>query len=513
MEREESITLGAAEIARRFARGEVRALEVTEAHIARMEAVNARLNAVVVKRYDQARSEALEIDARRARGEMLGPLAGVPVTIKDSIDLAGLPSTFGLAWRRDERAPADDPHVARIRAAGAIVLGKTNVAQLLAYIESDNPVYGRTSNPWNAERTCGGSSGGEGAVIAAGGSALGLGTDIGGSVRYPAAFCGTASLKPTAGRCEDPGRWSFHVGQRAIVSQIGVLARNVEDVALGLQVINGGPAIPAWRDVDVRGLRIGFYLEDGMFRSAPAVKRAVRESAAMLRDAGASVVDWQPPDPARAYAIAWRIASGDGGRWFREALRNGPAHPSVKTMMLLAGRSRPTLRGIGALLRSLGQPTLAAATDLFGHTHVADYWRLVEQQQAYQREFEKAMNEAEGGAIDAIVGPACALPAFRHGTTRDLGIAGANTVQYNLLGYPAGIVPVTRVQADEESERSDSRDIVEKAAKQCEAGSAGLPIAVQVAARPWCEHVAFAAMQVIESAARKRPGYPDRPPI
>ena len=182
------------------------------AHLERVRLADGRR--VVVKRYDAARSEAREIDRRRLAGEVLPPLAGVPVTIKDCIDVAGLPSTFGLPSRANSIAAADEMHVERLRQAGAVVLGKTNVAQLLIYAESDNPLYGRTVNPWNPERTCGGSSGGEGAIIAAGGAPMGLGTDIGGSVRYPATFCGVAGLKPTAGRCPDYAGLNLPLGQR-----------------------------------------------------------------------------------------------------------------------------------------------------------------------------------------------------------------------------------------------------------------------------------------------------------
>lgn len=165
-----------------------------------------------------------------------------------------------------------------------VILGKTNVAQLLLYWESDNPVYGRTNNPWDLARTSGGSSGGEGAIVAAGGSPLGLGTDIAGSVRIPAAFCGIASLKPTAGRVEDPGRFSVPVGQRTIVSQIGALAREVDDVALALKIIDGAgagrgapPALGDHCQVDLSTLRVGCYQDDGTLsaalrRSAPSTR-------------------------------------------------------------------------------------------------------------------------------------------------------------------------------------------------------------------------------------------------
>ncbi len=178
-------------------------------------------------------------------------------------------------------------------AARALVLGKTNVAQLLLHVETDYPLYGRANNPWNLARSAGGSSGGEAAIIAAGGSPLGLGTDRGGILRVPANFRGIASFKPTAGRIPDAGRYSIPIGQRAIVSQVGVLARHVGDVALGLDVINGGrdlhaePRLPLGDigTVDLSQLRVAYYTEDGTYAPAPAVARAVTE-AARVADGG-----------------------------------------------------------------------------------------------------------------------------------------------------------------------------------------------------------------------------------
>src|SRR5580700_3588023 len=189
-----------------IARREISSVEAVSAHIARIEAVDGMLNAVVVRRFDEALAEAKAADELQARGEPLGLLHGVPVTIKECFDVTGTASTFGLTTRANDRATADDPYVARWRAAGAVVLAKTNLSQLMIFIESDNPLYGRTNNPWDIGRSCGGSSGGEGAIIAAGGSPLGLGSDIGGSLRNPAAFNGIVSMKPTTGRLNDTTR-------------------------------------------------------------------------------------------------------------------------------------------------------------------------------------------------------------------------------------------------------------------------------------------------------------------
>src|SRR5436190_20123713 len=185
---------GAAEVAALIARRDTTAREVLEQHIARIQQVNPKLNAMCVDRFDAARTEADAADAKQRAGEALGPLHGVPVTIKECIDVSGTPSTFGLASQAGHRAAADDVHVARLRAAGAIAMAKTNVAQALFFYEADNPVYGRTVNPWNAQRTPGGSSGGEAALIASNASPLGIGTDLGGSVRVPATFCGISSI-------------------------------------------------------------------------------------------------------------------------------------------------------------------------------------------------------------------------------------------------------------------------------------------------------------------------------
>jgi fatty acid amide hydrolase len=481
--------------------------------------VNAQLNAVVVKRYDAARAEARAADRRRAAGERLGPLHGVPITIKECLDLEGTPATFGLPSRASVLAARDDVYVERMRAAGAIVLGKTNVAQLLFHVESDNPLYGRTNNPWNLDRTCGGSSGGEGAIIAAGGSPLGLGTDIGGSLRYPATWCGIASMKPTAGRTPDAGRYSVPIGQRAIGSQVGVLARRVSDVALGLEVINGGnnpavePPLPLGdpASVDLSQLRVATYDDDGTFAVAPAVRRAVREAAAALEQAGAQVSEWLPPQVPHALELFFSIVSADSGAGFRHMLGRDRRDPRIAMVLMLMARSRPTLAAMGGLLRLLGQDGLAAGIRSFGHRDTWHYWQLVEAQMDYQRRFAEALDRDTGGPFDLILCPVASLPAWPHGAARDLILGGAYTVLYNVLGYPAGVVPVTRVRAGEEGGRAPSRDMVEQAAYKAEQGSAGLPIGVQVVARPWREHVALAAMQAIEDAVGSHEDFPALP--
>lgn len=512
--------LSATALAAHIAQGNISSVEAVAAHIARIEQVNPALNAVVVERYDEARAEARQADERRALGEPLRPLHGVPITIKECLDLAGYPSTCGLQSRAGVPATQDDPYVARMRQAGAIILGKTNVAQVLLYIESDNPVYGRTNNPWNVGRTPGGSSGGQAAIIAAGGSPLGLATDIGGSIRVPATFCGIAGLKPTAGRTPDSGRFSVPIGERAIVSQVGLLARDVDDVALGLEIINGGanppvePPMPLGdpATVDISRLRVAYYADDGTLAVAPAVRRAVVEAAGILAGQGAQVTEWRPPDVPQAMDIFFGVLSADGGRGAKALLKGNKKDPRIAQLVFLAGQSRPTLSALAGLLRLAGQRSSATMLRSFGHGDTLHYWRLVEAQMAYQERFARALDIDDGGPFDIIICPACSLPAFPHGASKDLVVAGGYAVLYNVLGYPTGVVPVTRVRPNEESTRKRSADAILKAARKAEQGSAGLPIGVQVVARPWREHVALAAMRIIQRAARSHEEYPGSAP-
>src|SRR5712664_4988443 len=200
---------------------------IVEAHLERIAKVNPKLNAVVQLTAEAARKEADEADAALARGEIKGPLHGVPITIKDTLETTGVICTGGTKGRANYVPKTDATAVARLRAAGAIFLGKTNVPELAGAIESDNLVYGRTNNPYDLTRTLGGSSGGEAAIIAAGGSPLGLGTDAGGSIRIPAHFCGLAAIKPTSGRVPRTGQFPLPLGARNPVFHVSLIARKV----------------------------------------------------------------------------------------------------------------------------------------------------------------------------------------------------------------------------------------------------------------------------------------------
>jgi fatty acid amide hydrolase len=513
--------MSACEIARRIATRELSATDALEHFIARLQSVNSKLNAVTVDLFESARKTAAEVDHAVSRGEKLPPLAGVPVTIKECFDLAGTASTFGLPSRRDVIENKDDPYVAALRAAGAIPMAKTNLPQLMIFTEADNPLYGRTNNPWDLERSCGGSSGGEAAVIAARASPLGLGNDIGGSLRVPAAFCGITAIRPTAGRTPDKCAHGLPIGQQAIVSQVGPMARYVEDLVMALRVIDRArdpvldprPELGDPATVDVTKLRFATFTDDGEFPVAPAARRAVAEAAEILTAAGAQCVTWKPPELNRATDLLFATLSGDRARSFRRMLKGNRIDRRVRPLLLSAGMPS-WLRGFAGLaLEAAGQPRLATNLRRFASGSADDYWRTVETIGAFRTDLLQSFTNADGGPIDIVLCPAYAVPAVRHGATELMPVPGAYTPLANVSGFPAGVVPLTRVRPGEESDRPPGRDLVDRVARETERGSAGLPIAVQVIARPWQDHVVLAAMAAIEAAARKRPDYPDRPPL
>lgn len=251
---DELIYRSARSIAKAIRDKEVSSAEVVEAFLKRIEEVNPKLNAVVQLAADRARAEAREADEALSRGESKGPLHGVPITLKDSLDTEGVISTGGTKGRASFVPEQDATVTARLRGAGAILLGKTNTPELTLAGETANLIYGRTNNPYDLSRMPGGSSGGAGAIIASGGSPLDMGSDTGGSVRLPAHFCGIAGIKPTSGRVPRTGHIvPFGMGALDSLTQIGPMARYVEDLALALPIISG----PDWRDPAIVPMPLG----------------------------------------------------------------------------------------------------------------------------------------------------------------------------------------------------------------------------------------------------------------
>ena len=429
----------------------VSSVAVVDAHLARLEAVNPKLNAVVQLRAEAARQQARAADEAISRGERVGPLHGVPITIKDSLDTAGLVSTWGTMGRAAFTPEHDATVVARLRAAGAIILGKTNTPEFTLAGITNNDVYGRTNNPYDVERSPAGSSGGAGAILAAGGSALDLGSDTGGSIRMPSHYCGIAGIKPTSGRVPRTGHAiSFEVGALDAFTQIGPMARQVEDLSLTLSIIAGpdghDPAVvPAPlgdpQDVSVRDLRVAFYTDNGLTSPSPDTVSTVRTAASVLAEHGVSVTEDRPQGVSDAERLWYSLYLADGGAWIRRLIH-------------AAGTER--------LSSALEWMQTAQPISLTEFTQELGRWNV------YRSEMLAFMEP-----YDVVLCPVSATPATRHDDPD--GPDFTYTFVHNLTGWPGAVV-------------------------RCGTSAEGLPIGVQIVARPWREDVALAVAQYLETS-------------
>lgn len=500
--------LGAVELAAAMTKGELSSEEVVRALQAHTAAVDGSVNAWAHKLHEQALGDARARDAERRAGQVRGPLHGLPVTIKENIDTAGLPSTMGLRARQSLVAANDAVIVRALRDAGAVIIGKGNVPQFLLAMETVNELWGRTNNPWNPARAAGGSSGGEAAALASRQSVLGVGTDIGGSIRQPAAFCGVAGLKPTLYRWSNVGCMGAMPGQESIRAQSGPMARTVADLSLlfcaldPVKMAAVDPLVPplpirAPADVDLRGLRVGVYDDDGLFTPSPALRRAVREAAAHLQAAGATLVEFRPPNAARIAELYFMIVSADGTTTMMRQLQGQGLIQPLQSLARIA-QMPDLLRALVAwLLGARGEARVSRLLRALGRKTVADLWRLTAEIRALQVAEQAAWSDA---GVDLVLCPPHTTPAVLHDESHDFSFSAIYAMRYNLLQLPAGTVPVTKVRPDEEQGRTGSDRLERKAAKM-DLGSAGLPACVQLVGRPWREDVVLAGMAAIDAGA------------
>ena len=450
----------AVEMARMIREKKISPVELVQAHLDRIERLNPQLNAFVSVDSARALEAARKAEAAVLQGATVGPLHGVPVTIKSSIDVAGLRCETGSKLRAGHIAEADAPLVSRLKAAGAIVLGNTNVPEMLMAFETDNLLYGRTNSPWDLERTPGGSSGGEAAAIAAGCSAGGVGSDGAGSVRVPAHFSGICGLKPTPGRIPATGHFPPSLGPFALLGVVGPLARTVADLQLLFEAIAGpdkGDAcaapVPLRRlsGAEVRKIRIGYFEDDGRTPVTPETRAAVRTAAEALKQQGFEVEPFRPEGLERARQLLW-LFFGFGARMLLGKEFEGRASNQVPALMQYALQA-PLLTAEELLNAWMERDQLVIG--------------LAEQMEKFP----------------VLLCPVCAVPAFRHGerawTINGQSISYLDAMSYtpwfNLLGNPGVVVPVGR-------------------------SPEGLPIGVQVVARLHEEEVALAVAAQIEQA-------------
>jgi fatty acid amide hydrolase 2 len=344
-------------IARAIADRKLTAEAAVHHGIARIDAVNPALNAVVATRFDEALAEARAVDRAIARGESLPPFAGVPCTIKEAFALTGMPQTSGLVARKGRVSSQDGTTVRRLREAGAIPLGVTNVSELCMWMESTNVVYGRTNNPYDVRCTAGGSSGGEGSIVGSGASPFGLGSDIGGSIRMPAFFNGVFGHKASSGVVPATGQYPIAHGRARALLSTGPICRRAEDLWPLLRILAGPDGEDASATtllagdpaaVDPRELEVFVVRDNGRLAVADELMDAVERSALALARRGAKVRRFSHPLFARSLEIwAANMAAGDGPT-FAELMGEGTAVPPLRELgRFLVRRSRHTLPAIG----------------------------------------------------------------------------------------------------------------------------------------------------------------------
>ena len=433
--------------------GKTSSESAVRAYLDRISAVNPALNAVVQLRRDAALDEARAAD--KAPKENRRALHGVPVTIKDSLDTAGIISTAGTKGRTNYVPPRDATVVARLRAAGAIILGKTNTPDLTMGFETTNLVYGRTNNPFDVNRTPGGSSGGAAAIIAAGGSPLDIGSDTGGSIRVPSHFCGIAGIKPTAGRVSRAGHIVDFAGPAESLTHIGPLARQVDDLAFALALIAGpdniDPHVVAaplgdHKKVPVRELRLAYFTGLGSLEPSAETAAAVERALKTLEKAGCKHTAVTIPGADEIYQVYTGLLWGDGGAGFARILQRWGTTES------------PLIERVHA------------ATNLSSGDYSAMYEKFDNWRSSLLRVFAD---------FDILVCPVNVGPAPLHGTFSRP--AAAYTQLFDLTGWPS-----TVIRAGTSPE--------------------GLPIGVQCVAHPWREDLSLAVAKHLETAFGPFPG-------
>ena len=464
--------LAATTMAEQVRQKKISPVELVEAHLAQIERLDPQLNAFVQLDADGALDHARRAEAAAARNHALGPLHGVPISIKSSVGVTGMLCETGTRLRAGMTATEDAVLVKRLRAAGAIILGVTNTPEFLMAWETDNLLHGRTNNPWNLDRTAGGSSGGESAAIASGCSAGGVGSDGGGSIRVPAHFTGICGLKPTPGRIPSTGHFPVSVGPFALLGVVGPMTRTVADLQTFFEVMAGPddgdtssapvPLRKISRD-DLKKTRIGYFEDDGRTAVAPEIRAAVRQAAEALARAGFDVRPFRPQGLERARQLWWKLFGIAGGMLLGPMTRGKESDlsPAFREYMSWANADRPHT----------------------GHS-LLDTW--------VQRDEVRLYFLEQTRDYPVLLCPPAAVAAFHHGerewqidgkTVRYLD-AWSYTEWFNLIGNPGAVVPVSQT-AD------------------------GLPVGVQIVGRPWEEELVLAVSAEIE----KECGGFRRPPI
>jgi len=435
-------------------------MEIVETHLRRMASCQPKLNAFVYLDADGARGQAHAAAAVVSRDLPLGPLHGVPLTIKSCIDVATWPCPAGSLLRRNYVPTSDAPLVARLKAAGAILLGNTNTPEFLMAYETNNLLGGKTSNPWNLEYSSGGSSGGEAAAIAAGCSMGGVGSDGGGSIRVPAHFCGICGLKPTPGRIPATGHFPSGAGAFGWIGVVGPMARTIADVRVLFEVMAGpdagdahsAPVLPrSYSGKELRAARIGILQGSALGNASPETHAAIDRAAKLLSDRGFVVEPFELHGLDRVLELWWFFFGHVIAHLLKTniASHESQLSPMLREYLSIATTSEPL--SLDQFLQSCAERELLR---------------------------EKILRQMDN--VPILLSPVSSAPAFRHGEGNyNPGSGYRDTMRFsqwlNLTGFPGATLPV-----------SLSKE--------------GLPIGVQIIGRPFEEELVLSVAEALEQS-------------
>ncbi|NXQ56866.1 FAAH1 hydrolase, partial [Anthoscopus minutus] len=444
-----------------------------------------------------------------------GLLYGIPISIKDHIGHKGHLATCGLVQCLGTLMEEDSVLVKVLKRQGAIPFAMTNVPQSLFSYDCSNLIFGRTLNPLNPQKSPGGSSGGEGALIAGGGSILGIGSDIGGSIRLPSSFCGLCGLKPTAERL----RWVLGLPFQPCPCALGPMARDVDSLALCMKALlcqemfqldPTVPPIPFNEEVysSSTPLRVGYYDTDGYFPLPPCMRRAVKETRRALQAAGHQLVLFSPPRiPYVMTELFLKTFFADGGRAWLDVFTGDIVDPGLKPQVNSCKMPRLVKKLLALLLKPLQFLLLLKLKDVAMIStcrSVKEMWNHHHQIQAYRSQVITQWKELQ---LDVVLCPVLG-PAFTTGYPGKLLTAISSTMLYNVLNFPAGVVPVSTVtEADEEElklYKGCCDDPWDRTLKQAVSGAVGMPVAVQCVALPWQEELCLRFMKEVETLSRDK---------
>ena len=449
-----------AEIAASIRARKISPVEIIDEHLQRIEGCQPKLNAFVYLDADRARAQARAAEVAVARGDSLGPLHGVPLTVKSCIDVAGWPCPAGSLLRRDYVPKADAPLVWRLKAAGAILLGNTNTPEFLMAYETNNLLNGKTSNPWNLEYSSGGSSGGEAAAIASGCSVGGVGSDGGGSIRVPAHFCGICGLKPTPGRIPSTGHFPAGAGAFSWMGVVGPMARTIADVRALFEVTAGADAgdadsspvlVRAYDERKLRGMRIGILESSALGNATTETRVAVERAAKLLSERGFIVERFELSGLDRALELWWFFFGNVIAHLLKASLAGHEAEISPMLKEYLSNATSPDPISLDQFIQ------VCAERDMLR---------------------EKILRQMD--RVPVLLSPVSSAPAFRHGEGNyKPGTGYRDTMRYsqwlNLTGFPGASVPMALSKE-------------------------GLPIGVQVIGRPFEEELVLAVAGALEQS-------------